>query len=52
MDVFPIDELPEKEYYTIKVCSWCVNYYFVRHYKKKKWHRHPQKCPFCQGEWM
>jgi hypothetical protein len=52
MDVFPDDDMPEYEYYTIKCCSECLNYHFVRTWKKKKWHKHPTCCPDCQGAWM
>jgi len=52
MQVFPDDDMPTNEYYTIKCCRECLNYYFVRHWKTKKWHRKPEKCPECNGVWM
>ena len=52
MDVFPDDEMPEYEYYTIKCCSDCLNYHFVRTWKRKKWHKKPTCCPDCGGVWI
>jgi PHP family Zn ribbon phosphoesterase len=40
----------EEEYYTIRVCSECLNYYFVKHVRNKP--KKPTACPNCGGEWI
>ena len=40
----------EEEYYTIRVCSECLNYYFVKHIRNKP--KKPTVCPNCGGDWI